>query len=499
MSANDLPQVFTRAKEAQVYWSGLTVKARAKKLLDLRETLITQLDSVSKLISDENGKPQFEAMANEALPILELITYFAKKGPKILKNQTIPMGLMKHRKSYLHHWPLGPVAVISPWNYPFLLPMGEIVMAVLAGNSVVFKPSEITPLIGIKIQGLFEDAGFPKGLVQTVVGDGKIGAAIIDQKPGKIFFTGSVATGKRIMAQAAQYLIPVNLELGGKDPMIVMPDADLDYATSAALWGAYSNSGQICASVERILVHESIAERFNSRLKDKLLTLRQGPSSSERDNDLGAITFEKQKDTYDLQIKNAKDHGAEFLTGGEWSSDRRFLSPVMVTGKNIEALDIYKEETFGPVAAITTYKTFEEAIAKANDSPYGLLASVIGKDLKQAEKIALQLEAGTVTINEVVYTAGLPETPWGGLKDTGFGKKHSALGLLEFVHSRHIHKPRSSLFVFKSLWWFPYTPFQYAAFRQFAELYRNSWFAKLRALPVWLWNFLHFLKDEKRL
>lgn len=494
----DLDSVFKRAAAAQAQWATLSVEKRAAALLNLRERLIERVDELSELISNENGKPRFEAMTNEIFASIELCTYFAKKGPELLRDEKIPMGLMKHRASYLNYWPLGVIAVITPWNYPFLLPMGELVMGVLAGNAIVFKPSEITPLIGLKIQELFEEAGFPKDLVQTVIGDGRLGAAMIEKKPAKIFFTGSVATGKKIMRAASNHLIPVNLELGGKDPMIVLADADLDYATSAALWGGFSNSGQICASVERILVHESIAEEFTRILKEKLSSLRQGPSR-EGNNDLGAITFEKQKDLYETQIRQAKENGAEFVAGGEFSADRCFLRPTIVTGKNIESLDIYNEETFGPVVAVSTFRTVDEAIEKANRSPYGLLASVITKNLSLAETIAKRLEAGTVTINEVVYTAGLPETPWGGVKNTGFGKKHSARGMYEFVNTRHIHKPKSSLFVFKSLWWFPYTPFQYATFRQFIELYRRNWLDRIRALPAWIWNLIHFIKQEPRI
>lgn len=497
-STDSLDAVFGRARAAQAIWGQVTLKERARALLHLRETLIDRVDEIAELVSNENGKPRFEAMTNEVFAAVELLTYFAKKGPKLLQDETIPMGLMKHRKSYLNYWPLGTVCVITPWNYPFLMPMGEIVMAALAGNAVVFKPSEVTPLVGLKIQELFEQSGFPKNLIQTVIGDGALGAAIIEKKPAKIFFTGSVATGKKIMAQASKYLIPVNLELGGKDPMIVLPDADLDYATSAALWGGFSNSGQICASVERILVHESIVEKFNLLLKTKLESLRQGPSQSSQ-NDLGAITFEKQKEVYEKQIEDARDQGAVFITGGDFSADRRFLTPAIVTGKNIESLEIYNEETFGPIVAVTTFRSIDEAVEKANRSKYGLLASIITKNIGLAESIAKRLEAGTVTINEVVYTAGLPETPWGGVKETGFGRKHSARGLYEFVNTRHVHKPASSLFVFKSFWWFPYTPFQHATFRHFFEFYRNSWISRITAFPAWLWNLLHFLKREPRI
>jgi succinate-semialdehyde dehydrogenase/glutarate-semialdehyde dehydrogenase len=233
-------------------------------------------------------------------------------------------------------------------------------------------------------------------------------------------------------------------------------------------------------------------------LKEKIAQLRQGPSLG-FDNDLGVITFEKQKAVYERQLEEARSKGAEIIAGGEFSADRRCLLPTIVTGANVENLQVYQEETFGPVVAVTTFKSVAEAIQKANQSKYGLLASVITNNISLGEEIAKQLDVGTVTINEVTYTAGLSETPWGGIKESGFGKTHSDLGLLEFVNTRHIHKPKSKLFVFKSLWWFPYTPYQYTTFRKFLELYRRNWPDKAKALPDFLWNLIHFIKTEKRI
>ena len=496
--SESLSGIMAKAKTAQEKWAAMRPKERAQHLYSLREVIINRVDEISELIAKENGKPRFEAMANEIIPSVDLISFFAKRGPRALRDHKIPMVLMKHRSSRIQYWPLGVVAIISPWNYPFLLPMGEIVMALIAGNSVVFKPSEVTPLIGLKIQELFEEAGFPDGVMQTIVGDGSLGAALIQNKPAKIFFTGSVATGKKIMAAAAEHLIPVNLELGGKDAMIVLSDADLDYATSAALWGGFSNSGQMCASVERLIVHESIAKPFFEKLSEKMNKLTPRDKTS-LDGDLGAVTFENQKKVYEKHLSDARAKGAAFVTGGEFSADRCALKPTLVTGTSIESTEIYNEETFGPVIAATTFKTIDEAIEKANRSRYGLLASIITKDLARAEQIAKRLEVGTVTINEVAYTAGLAETPWGGVKESGIGRSHSEAGLFEFVNSRHIHRPRSSALVFKSFWWFPYTPFQYATFRSMIEMYRRSWFGKLKALPHFLWNFVQFMKNEKRL
>lgn len=492
-----VPEIYRRSQEAQHRWAQIKVKARAKRLLDLRETLIGKTEEVIDVIVQETGKPRFEALSNEVLACIDTISYLAQAAPHVLKSKRIPLRLLKHRKSTIHFEPLGTVLIISPWNYPFLLPFAQICAALVAGNSVIFKPSEVTSLTGLKIQQLLDEAGLPSHILQTVIGTGTLGSALVEAKPSKVFFTGSVSTGKKIMSAASQNLTPVNLELGGKDAMIVLPDAPIDYATSAALWGGYSNSGQVCASVERLIVHESIAPQFIKSLADKIARLRQG-QTHDSERDLGVTTYEKQKEVYQAQIAQAKAHGAQFIAGGEFSNDQRYLLPTLVTGKNIEELDIYREETFGPVIALTTFKSVDEAVQKANQNRYALLASVITKNLSLGNRIAMQLEAGTVTINEVTYTAGVPETPWGGRKDSGFGTTHSIYGLLELVHTKHIHAPRFSFLYFKSPWWFPYSDYQYAAFRQLIELYRRSWVDKLRAFPLFLWNLLQLIKREKR-
>jgi acyl-CoA reductase-like NAD-dependent aldehyde dehydrogenase len=494
----DIREAFIKGRKIQKLWGEKTLRNRRKILLSLRENIIRDRENLAHLISQENGKPKFEALAHEIFPVVALITFFAQELEKTLAPESIPMQLMLHRQSELSYEPLGIIAVISPWNYPFLLPLGEIIMAISAGNAVIFKPSEVTSLIGIKIQELFEEAGFPSGLMQTINGDGKVGEAIILQKPDKIFFTGSVTTGKKILKLAADHLIPVNLELGGKDPMLVLKDADLDLATSAALWGGFSNLGQICASIERIIIHESIKTPFIRLLVEKAEKLTQG-DPTEIEVDLGAITFEKQKTVYENQISEAKKLGLTFHCGGTFSNDKRYLSPTIISGEQIEKASVYREETFGPIIAITTFKSIDEAIEKANDTPYGLLASVFTKDMTLAKSISKQLEVGTVTINEVIYTAGLAETPWGGRKDSGYGRKHSARGLYEFVHTKHIHSPRFSWLNFKSFWWYPYSPLQYQFFKSGFLVYRRGWFAKLRSIPTIVWNFLKMIRNEPRL
>lgn len=503
-SIDSISTMIDSARIAQKTWCLIDLKDRQKIFINAREYILDNMDSIADLISRENGKPKFEAIVHDILPALELLTEYTRRAPALLKDKKIPLKLMKHRQSYLQFWPKGVVAIVAPWNFPFSIPFGEIVLGLLAGNAVIFKPSEVTSLIGLKIAEIFDQACLPKNLLQLVIGDPLRGAALVKSRVDKIFFTGSVATGKRVMATAADSLTPVVLELGGKDPMIVMADADLDFATSAALWGSFANSGQVCASTERVIVHESIHERFLSLLKDKALKLSHNGHLGS--GDLGVATYEKQKSTYEKQLAELNSQNSQIILGGKFSNDRTYLEPTIVanppnsTTCPLEKTSIYRDETFGPVVAVTTFKTVSEAIAKANDTPFGLLASVISRDVALAEQIARQIEAGSVLINEVLYSHGLSETPWGGVKDSGFGRVHSDLGFLEFVNIKHIHKPKWWSPPFKSLWWFPYTEHQMAMFRNLMDLlFRRSPIRRLKALPHFLVELVQMIKKEKRL
>ncbi len=503
--ASELSARFETARKAQEAWARVPLRERARRLITLRERLIDKSRDLAELLSRENGKPVFEAFSHEIVASLELLTYYAKNSERILRPRRIGMGLLQHRKSRIEYWPIGTTVVISPWNYPLLLPLGEIAPILTAGNSVIFKPSEVTPLAGLEIQKLFDEAGYPPGLLQTVIGDGKLGAALIDHRPGKVFFTGSVATGKKIMAQAANSLVPVNLELGGKDALIVLEDADLDHATSAALWGAYTNSGQICASVERLLVHESVAGPFKDLLAQKASKLRAG-DPIDPSTDLGATTFEGQKQIYSRQLDQARAVGARFVFGGEFSEDRTRLAPTLIevprVGADASNLEALESESFGPLATFETFSSDDEAAALSNASRYGLLGSILTRDPDRARSLAARLEVGTVLINEVVYGPGIGQAPWGGIKESGIGRSHGEQGLLEAVHLKHIHEPRfwvGRLAAFKSPWWFPYSPLQKALFESLTELYRQSLWRKLRALPKLVYQAARLWIGEPRI
>jgi acyl-CoA reductase-like NAD-dependent aldehyde dehydrogenase len=315
-------------------------------------------------------------------------------------------------------------------------------------------------------------AGLSDGLLQIVTGDGSTGAALVEAGVDKIMFTGSVPTGKRVAAAAAKHLTPVVLELGGKDPMIVLRDASLANAARGAVWGAFANSGQACASVERCYVHESLAPEFIAAVVAETRALKQNPGI-EDDCDIGAMSSERQLRIVDDHVKDAVRRGARILTGGQRAANLQgsFYEPTVLTAVD-HSMAIMREETFGPVLPIMTFKTEAEAIRLANDSVFGLTASVWTTDIARGKRLAEQIEAGTVMLNEVVYTHAVAQTPWGGVKQSGFGRTHGRMGLLEMVSPRHIHVNRFAFL--PDLWWFRYSPFAGKLFRGFAKRFTTG-------------------------
>lgn len=455
-SAEDVGQAVSRARAAQPAWANLSFRERARVVLQVRELMLAERDEIARLISRETGKPLAEAMSMEIVPTLDAMHYFAHASENLLRPQKIDIGQygMMGRSSSIRFKPLGVIGIISPWNFPLATPMDEVVMALMAGNAVVLKPSELTPLIALKIGELFDLAGLPKDVLEIVTGDGSTGAALVEARVDKIMFTGSVATGKRVAEAAARYLIPVVLELGGKDPMIVLEDADIANAARGAVWGAFANAGQACASVERCYVHESIAPKFIERVVAETQTLKQGPGT-EAAVDIGSMTNERQLQIVENHVSDAEQHGAKILTGGRRGEnlDGFFYEPTVLTNVDHD-MTIMCDETFGPVLPVMTFRTDDEAVKLANDSVYGLTASVWTRNIARGRALAERIEAGTVMVNEVVYTHGIAQTPWGGVKDSGYGRTHGRAGLLELVTPQHIHINRISFL--PDLWWFRY-------------------------------------------
>jgi acyl-CoA reductase-like NAD-dependent aldehyde dehydrogenase len=478
----EVARAVDRARAAQPAWAAFSYAERGRLVLNARQIVLKELEQIALLISRETSKPIAEAIAMEVTPSLDLMQYFARRTGEILRPQRIGIGLYgwMGRTSHIIHKPLGVVGIISPWNFPWATPIDEVVMALMAGNAVVIKPSELTPLTALRIKDVFTRAGLADGLLQIITGDGSTGAALIGAGPDKIVFTGSVATGKRVAEAAANYLIPVVLELGGKDPMIVLEDANLENAARGAIWGAFANSGQACASVERCYVHESIAESFTQAVVTETKRLRQ---SGDKQGDVGSMISEQQLRTVERHVYEATAHGAKALTGGERVPEvpGPFFPPTVLTNVNHE-MEVMREETFGPVLPIMTFKTEEEAVRLANDSVYGLTASVWTSDLERGKKFAERIEAGTVTINEVLYTHAIAQTPWGGVKQSGFGRTHGRAGLLELVNQQHIHVNRFASV--PDIWWFKYTPEAGRLFRGLAKRFSSgSIFQMLLLLP----------------
>lgn len=473
-SAEDVSRAVARARETQKAWAALSFEERGRVVMRAREIVLAEMDEIAGLVSRESGKPPAEAVSMEIVPTLDLMQFFARKTARMLRDERIDIGLynLLGRTSTIEYRPLGVVGIISPWNFPWATPLDEVVMALMAGNSVVVKPSELTPLVGLKIADVFKRAGLPEGVLQVVTGDGSTGAALVDAGVDKVMFTGSVATGRRVAEATARKLIPVVLELGGKDPMIVFEDADLGAAVEAAVWGAFANSGQACASVERCYVHERVAEEFTSRVVEKVRTLKQGAGGDES-ADIGAMSSERQLRTVEEHVGEALARGARALTGGARLEDSRghFHEPTVLTDVD-HTMAVMREETFGPVLPIMTFGDEHEAVRLANDSPFGLTASVWTRDIARGRRVARRIEAGTVMVNEVLYTHGIAQTPWGGVKQSGLGRTHGRLGLLELVAPHHIHVNR--LARVHDLWWFNYTPNAARLFRSLARRFSTG-------------------------
>jgi acyl-CoA reductase-like NAD-dependent aldehyde dehydrogenase len=485
-SAADVHLAVATAREAFRKWSVLDVKRRATILLAARDLLLARQDDIIQTICAENGKPRIEAIS-ELFYVCDVITFYAKHAKRFLKPERITPHLLRTKKVTVHYEPRGVIGMITPWNYPLVLTIGEAIPALLAGNAVVIKPSEWTPLIaklGSEIlQQAFTDAGLPAEILQVVNGYGETGGALVDEAD-MIAFTGSVHTGKMIAERAAKRLIPVSLELGGKDPMIVLRDADIERAANAAVWGAFTNSGQVCISVERVYVDEAVADEFIKRVVEKTKQLRQGIEEKNSDQrvDIGAMTFPKQIEIVEDHVNNAKAHGAQILTGGQRNPNLpgRFYEPTVLANVD-HAMKIMTEETFGPVLPIMRVKDEHEALRLANDSIYGLNASVWTKNKAKGERLAAQIQAGITCVNDVIVGFAVTDAPSGGLKESGIGKRHGSHGIRRFCHEQVIITDRFGLK--REIIWYPYTAkTERLLLRTLGALFSNRLSQKLKAL-----------------
>jgi aldehyde dehydrogenase (NAD+) len=434
--AAQVDAVVARARAAAPEWAELGFAGRARVLGRWRALLVNRLDELAELISAETGKPRDDARLELVLTV-DHLAWAAKNAKRVLGPRTVRSGLlMINQKATLSYPPYGVVGVIGPWNYPVFTPMGSIAYALAAGNTVVFKPSEYTPGVGAWLVNSFAEVAADPPALQLVTGYGDTGAALCRARIDKLAFTGSGATGRAVMATCAENLTPVLIECGGKDPLIVDADADLDAAADAAVWGGLSNAGQTCVGVERVYVLDAVADRFLELVRGKAAALHAGAGP---DADFGPMTMPSQVDVVAGQIREALDAGAHPLVGGADSVAAPFIDPVVLTDvpENCTAIT---EETFGPLLTINRVPDIEEAVRRANATHYGLGAAVFSRANGRA--IAAALRCGMVAVNGVISFAGIPALPFGGVGESGFGRIHGDDGLREFARPHAVATQR---------------------------------------------------------
>ena len=474
--------IVSEVEAIQPAWAELTPDDRAVYMRRAATVLLDRLDETAELLTAEQGKPISESYTMELIPSIDALRWCAKEGPKILRDEKVrfPQAVFMSKRSKIRYEPIGVVGVIAPWNYPWTIPMQEIAIALMAGNGVVLKPASLTPLLGEAIQSVFEDAGFPQGLIRTVHGGGRIGDALTKSSAGKIFFTGSVPIGYKVGEECARLMKGCVLELGGKDPMIVLPDANLDFAVSGAIWGGFANAGQTCAGIERAYVMREVSERFIEGVVRGAEALKVG-DPTQTDTEIGPMA---SKDQYDLVCELVDDaiaNGAERRCGGPVGVEGfpgHFIAPTVLTGVTHE-MRIMKEEIFGPVLPIMTVGSEQEALDLANDSEFGLGASVWTRDRQRGERIASRIESGMVWINDHMFTHGAGQCPWGGVKDSGLGHSHSKFGFQECVEIKLVaYEPGLT----RNFWWHPYDQTLAEATRASAHLLYGKGSERVEAL-----------------
>ncbi|MDR2403207.1 MAG: aldehyde dehydrogenase family protein [Spirochaetaceae bacterium] len=492
ISAAGLLEAVAAAREARVIWAELPYAERAGRLKRAGRFLAEHVDDLTGIIHRENGKLALDALATEVLPALMALDYYISRGRRLLASRPVRGGnlLMFNKRSRLVYQPWGVVGIISPWNYPFAIPFSEVFMALLAGNGVVLKVASDTLEVGRALAAVFAAADLPAGLFVHVEMPGKeAGPAFIEAGLDKLFFTGSSAVGRELMALAAPRLLPLVLELGGADAAIIRADADLDRAATGILWSGFSNAGQSCGGAQRILVRREVYEPFLAKLSALVRALRPGTGP---DADLGPLISLRRKRIVEEQVAACCSRGAVIAAQSPvLTDDERFLSAMILTGVTGD-MPVMTDEIFGPVVAVLPVGDDEEALSIANDSPYGLTASVWSRDRRRAKELAVRINAGAVMINDHLMSHGLAETPWGGFGASGLGKTHGEPGFREMLKVQVVVDDILPG-VKRNLWWQPYSDAVFRGIRAITDLLAGpSPGKRLRAIPRVLKLFFRY-------
>lgn len=435
-SAEDVQWAVERAREGAAWWSALTFDERGQRLNAWTGVMTRRIAQLADVVHRETGKPHSDATLEAALA-LDHVAWARKHAGKVLGRHKVSSGMvMANQAATVEYRPLGVIGVIGPWNYPVLTPMGSIAYALAAGNAVVFKPSELAPGVGHWLAATFAEVVPDHAVFQVVTGVGETGAALCRAGVDKLAFTGSTATGKKVMAACAETLTPVVIEAGGKDAVLVDEDADLDAAADAALWGACSNAGQTCIGVERVYVHERVYDEFLSHLLDKARDLRAEDTPNAK---IGPITMPSQLAVIRSHITDALERGGRAVLGGPHAVGERYVQPTVLVDVPEDSTAV-QEETFGPTVTVTRVRDMDEAVAKANGTCYGLGSTVFSK--ARGMELAARIRSGMTAVNGVITFAAIPSLPFGGVGDSGFGRIHGPDGLKEFSYAKAIARQR---------------------------------------------------------
>ncbi|MFN8574006.1 MAG: aldehyde dehydrogenase family protein [Gemmatimonadaceae bacterium] len=455
LGADEVATLVARARQASGAWRATDVSERVARIEAFRRALYRRRHEVAATISRENGKPVAEALAAEVGVVLDMARFVSRHTPRLLTPDWFtPESLALWRKRVrIGHDPYGVIAVISPWNYPFMLPAGIALAAVATGNTVVLKPSEFTPASGELLAELFGDAGVPSGVFSVAQGAGPTGAALVASEVDKVFFTGSVNTGRRVAVACAERFTPCVLELGGSDAAIVLDDADIDHAASGIVWGRFANAGQTCVAPKRIFVERGVYPAFVAALQERIAKLRVR-TDSDSEYDVGPLIRPLQREALEGQLRDAVAQGATSSAPSALGGLARAFPPTLLTGVADQAR-VLTEETFGPLLPVVEVVDESDAVARANASMFGLSASVWSRNRTRAIRIAQQLHSGTVMINDAAAVAGIADVPHGGVKASGTGRSHGLAGLEECVRTHTVIDDRFA--GWRQAWWFGYS------------------------------------------